>query len=111
MVQYSEIDIQAGVYYYIPDLQGKSYFGDPSTLNAHSMSDPILLDPDLMADRTSDSSTISTHQGDFAQRVTDCDGICLITGVTKNFQACHIVPHTKGSQVCFEYLNYSHFSF
>ncbi|EDR06573.1 uncharacterized protein LACBIDRAFT_300133 [Laccaria bicolor S238N-H82] len=48
--------------------------------------------------RTSKSSTISTHRGDFIQRVTDRDGICLITGVTENFQACHILPHAKGSQ-------------
>jgi hypothetical protein len=27
VVRYSEVDIQAGVYYYIPDSQGKSYFG------------------------------------------------------------------------------------
>ena len=31
VVQYSEVDIQAGVYYYIPDLQGKSYFDIPRT--------------------------------------------------------------------------------
>lgn len=80
-------------------------------LNAHSMSDQILLDPDLMADRTSNSSTISTHQGDFAERVTDRDGTCVMTGVTKSFQACHIIPHAKGNQVCFEHLNHSYFSF
>lgn len=34
VVWYSEVDIQAGVYYYIPDAEGKSYFGiqgDPRT--------------------------------------------------------------------------------
>ncbi|KAF8325714.1 hypothetical protein F5887DRAFT_901102 [Amanita rubescens] len=72
VVQYSEVDIQA---------------------------DPFLLDPDLMDDRTSYSSTISTRQADFAQRVTaNRDGTCLMTGVTSNFQACHIFPHAKGSQ-------------
>ena len=34
VVQYSEVDIQAGVYYYIPDSQGKSYFGAQGPLNA-----------------------------------------------------------------------------
>ncbi|KIL55307.1 hypothetical protein M378DRAFT_188679 [Amanita muscaria Koide BX008] len=97
VVRYSEVDIQAGVYYYIPDSQ-----------------DPFLLDPDLMDDRTSDSSAISTRRADFAQRVTDRDGshgTCLMTGATTNFQACHIIPHAKGNQVCSEYLNHSQFSF
>ena len=34
VVLYSEVDIQAGVYYYIPDSQGKSYFGIQGPLNA-----------------------------------------------------------------------------
>jgi hypothetical protein len=64
-----------------------------------------------MADRTSDSSTASTHRAEFAQRVNDRDGgACLMTGVRGSTQACHIVPHAKGNQVCFEYLNHSHFS-
>jgi len=88
-----------------------SAFKDLSMLNAHSMSDPSLLDPDLMDDRTSDSSAISTRRADFAQRVTDRDGTCLMTGATSNFQACHIIPHAKGNQVCSEYLNHSQFSF
>jgi hypothetical protein len=78
------------------------------------MSDPFLLDPDLMDDRTSDldlSASISTHQADFAHRVTDRDGTCLMTGTPSNFQACHIIPHAKGNQVCSEYLNHSQFSF
>jgi hypothetical protein len=84
---------------------------DPSMLNAHSMSDPFLLDPDLMDDRTSDSSTISVRRADFAQRVTARDTTCLMTGSTSNFQACHIIPHAKGNRVCSEYLNHSQFSF
>jgi hypothetical protein len=84
---------------------------DPSMLNAHSMSGPFLLDPDLVDDRTSDSSAISIRRADFAQGVTDCDGTCLMTGATSNFQACHIIPHAKGNQVCSEYLNHSQFSF
>ena len=34
VVRYSEVDIQAGVYYYIPDSQGKSYFGVQGPPNA-----------------------------------------------------------------------------
>ncbi|KAF8340798.1 hypothetical protein F5887DRAFT_1136407 [Amanita rubescens] len=84
VVPYSEVDMQAGVYYYIPNSQ-----------------DPFLLDPALMDDRTSDSSSISIRRADFAQGVTDRDGTCLMTGATSNFQACHIIPHAKGSQyVC-----------
>ena len=66
------------------------------------MLEPFLLDPDLMDDRshrTSDASTISTDQANFLQRVTDRDGTCVMTGST-TFQACHIVPHAKGRQVC-----------
>ncbi|KAF8340795.1 hypothetical protein F5887DRAFT_888503 [Amanita rubescens] len=111
VVRYSEVDIKAGVYYYIPDSQGKSYFGVQGPLNAHSMSGPFLLDPNLMDDRTSDSSSISIRRADFAQGVTDRDGTCLMTGATSNFEACHIIPHAKGSQVCSEYLNHSQFSF
>ncbi|KAF8309777.1 hypothetical protein F5887DRAFT_1153856 [Amanita rubescens] len=52
-----------------------------------------------MDDRTSDSSaSISTRRADFAQRVTDRDRTCLMTGATSNFQACHIIPHAKGNQ-------------
>ena len=111
VVRYSEVDIQAGVYYYMPDSQGKSYFGVQGPFNAHSMSGPFLLDPDLMDDRTSDSSAISIRRANFAQGVTDRDGSCLMTGATSNFQACHIIPHAKGNQVRSEYLNHSQSSF
>ncbi|KAF8737659.1 hypothetical protein AX14_012536 [Amanita brunnescens Koide BX004] len=81
VVRYSEVDIQAGVYYYIPDSQG-----------------PFLLDPDVMDNRTSDSSAISIRRENFVKGVTDRDGSCLMTGATSNFRACHIIPHAKGSQ-------------
>lgn len=75
------------------------------------MSDPFLLDPDLMNDRTSGSSVISTRRHGFAQTVIARDGTCLMTGAAANYQVCHIVPHSKGKEVCSEHLNYSHFSF
>lgn len=34
VVQYSEVDIEAGIYYYMPDSQGKSYFNIQIPLNA-----------------------------------------------------------------------------
>ena len=78
------------------------------------MLEPFLLDPDLMDDRshrTSDASTISSDRANFIQRVTDRDGTCVMTGST-TFQACHIVPHAKGRQVCSQYfLNHSEISF
>lgn len=83
VVRYSELntDLQAGIYYYRPD--------EP---------EPLLLDPDLMDNRASDSSAISIRQRDFAQDVIDRDGTCLMTGAATNFQACHIIPHAKGSE-------------
>jgi len=80
-------------------------------LNAHSMSDPFLLDPDLMDERTSDASAISIRRADFVQGVTDRDGSCLMTGTISHLEACHIIPHAKGNQVCSKYLNHPQFSF
>jgi hypothetical protein len=37
VVQYSLVDIQAGVYYYIPNDQGKSYSASKDPLNERSM--------------------------------------------------------------------------
>ena len=62
----------------------------------------MLLDPDLMDDRTSIATAESTNRGDFRQRVTDRDGVCVLTGNEENFIACHIVPHAKTHQVCSE---------
>jgi nicotinamide mononucleotide (NMN) deamidase PncC len=67
------------------------------------LSEPaLLLDPDLMDDRTSIATAESTSQGDFRQRVTDRDGACVLTRNEENLVACHIVPRSKTHQVCSE---------
>jgi hypothetical protein len=66
------------------------------------MLDPLLLDPDLMNDRTSDASQLSSSLGDFRQRVVDRDVTCVMTGAL-HVQACHVIPHAKGNQVRYEY--------
>jgi hypothetical protein len=76
------------------------------------MLEACLLDPRLMDERTSDASTISTSWGKFGQDVTARDGTCVMTGTGEGFQACHIIPHAKGNQVCSEYfLNRTESSF
>ena len=69
------------------------------------MLESFLLDPDLMAERTSDSSYVSSSRGDFRQRVAARDGICVMTGTPYMYaQAFHVVPHAKGHEVRSEYL-------
>ncbi|KAF8322879.1 hypothetical protein F5887DRAFT_1166089 [Amanita rubescens] len=60
-VDYYQADMKPGIYYYVSQ-------------------EPFLLDPDLMDDRTSDSSVLSTDRANFRQSVTDRDGTCLMTG-------------------------------
>jgi len=75
------------------------------------MLESFLLDPDLMDERTSDASHVSSSRADFGQRVVARDGTCVMTG-TPNVQACHVVPHAKGHEVRSEYLwNHSESSF
>jgi hypothetical protein len=76
-----------------------------------SISDPRLLDPDLMEDRASFSTVNTTRRGDFQQRVLARDKACILTGGdAENVQACHVVPYSKGDEVCFQYhLNHSKF--
>jgi hypothetical protein len=76
-----------------------SSFRRPRTLRSPSMLEAYLLDPDLMDDRTSDESAISTSRYDFGTRVRSRDRTCVMTA-THYVQACHIVPHAKGHQVC-----------
>ena len=102
-VDYLELNIQPGDYYYVS--QGESYFGVQRFLVHLQMLEPFLLDPDLMDDRTSlDGSQMSTARGDFAQRVKGRDGTCVMTGDADYPVACHIIPHAKGHEVRFEYL-------
>jgi|ERR1700722_8736468 len=75
------------------------------------MLEPLLLDPDLMDDRYSGSSDVSSSRGNFGARVAARDGTCVMTG-SPRFQACHIIPHAKGHEVHSEYLwNHSKSSF
>lgn len=67
------------------------------------MSDPRLLDPDLMDDRTSFDTAYTTRRAAFQQRVLDRDVICILNGSAENVQACHIVPHAKGNEVRSQY--------
>ena len=73
--------------------------------------DTFLFDPDLMDDRTSnasaitdsDNSSLSSDNHKFRDDVTRRDGICVMTGAgttEDEVEACHIIPHAKGHQVC-----------
>jgi hypothetical protein len=76
-VDYYQANIQPGVYYYVS--QGES-FRHARTPRSPSILEAFLLDPDLMDDRTSDASDISTSRGDFRDRVVARDGTCVMTG-------------------------------
>jgi hypothetical protein len=90
--------IQAGIYYYITG--GESYFGIIGPLS------PLLLetrwlDVDMMNDRASYSSVRTTRRADFRQDLIDRDGTCVMSNSPpRNCQACHIVPHSRGDEVC-----------
>jgi hypothetical protein len=92
-------DIGAKKYYYVS--QGVSHFIVQGCLSSSIFSESaLLLDPDLMDDRTSIATAESTNRGDFRQRVTDRDETCVLTGAEENNIACHVVPHGKTHQVC-----------
>lgn len=90
-VDYYQVDIPPGIYYYVS--QGSS-----------------LLDPDGMADRTSDSSSISISRGNFRERVAARDTNCVMLGPTYA-EACHIIPHAKGHQYMINLANHRHEAF
>ena len=60
--------------------------------------DFCLLDPKGMDDRTSYSSNVTSCQVNFKQDVVNRDRCCMMTGTTL-YDACHIIPHSKGDQV------------
>ena len=66
------------------------------------MLESCLLDPDLMDERTSaTSSYVSSGQADFRHMVAARDGTCVMTGTGAPYmEACHVVPHAKGPEVC-----------
>jgi len=54
-----------------------------------------------MDDRTSSASAHTAQRADFRRDVVHRDGTCVITGAPPDIcQACHIVPHYKGDEVC-----------
>jgi hypothetical protein len=70
------------------------------------MLEVFLINPDLMDDRTSDTSesAITINRDNFRKEVIEHDGTCVMTGSEARVQACHIVPHAKGHKVCSEHL-------
>ena len=94
-------EIEAKKYYYIS--QGVSHFIVQACLSSSILSESaLLLDSNLMDDRTSLATTKSTNRDNFRQRVTDHDRTCVLTASEENLNACHIIPHAKIHQVCSE---------
>lgn len=96
--------IQPGVYYYVA--KGESYFNIPFHSFSSPMLDPLWLHADMMDDRASfDRSSFETattsHSIHFRRDIINRDTSCVMTGETAgNCQACHIIPHSKGDEVC-----------
>ncbi len=83
----TEIDADAEIgrekYYYVS--RGEPYFVVQGRLSSSISSESaLLLDPELMDDRTSVATADSTSWGDFRQRVTDRDGTCVLDGGEEN---------------------------
>ncbi len=74
-----------------------------------SPGEPCLVDVDVADDRTSlssdcvtyNESSLSSHRAEFTEAVFDRDGeACLVTGDYGPYcDACHMIPHSKGSDV------------
>ena len=63
--------------------------------------DSRLLDPNLMDDRTSYTSDVTSRRVHFRDDVVNRDRRCVVTGTgPTQCEACHIIPHAKGDQVC-----------
>jgi hypothetical protein len=62
--------------------------------------DYCLLDPNLMDDRTSYTSDVTSRRAAFRDDVVNRDSRCVATAVSSELcEACHIIPHAKGDQV------------
>lgn len=59
-----------------------------------------LVDVDAADDRTSNVSSLSTCRWDFTTDVIERDRTCVMSDdIVENCDACHILPHAKGSTV------------
>jgi hypothetical protein len=99
-------DVGPNKYYYVS--RGVSHLIVQECLTSSILPESaLLLDPDMMDDRTSISiaTSESTSWSDFRQRVTARDETCVLTHGEENLTACHIVPHAKTHQVCSEYIS------
>ncbi|KAF5381750.1 hypothetical protein D9615_005440 [Tricholomella constricta] len=90
----------------------------PGGLEVDYNQDALLLDPDLLNDRTPDALSdledsesdvsITASRSNFKDRVAARDGSCLMTQVTRIFVACHIIPHAKGNQYLINLAEHRH---
>ena len=59
-----------------------------------------LLDPNLMDDRNSYTSDVTSRRAHFRDDVVNRDSRCVATGTgPTQCETCHIIPHAKGNQV------------
>ncbi|KAF8324508.1 hypothetical protein F5887DRAFT_1206118 [Amanita rubescens] len=71
---------------------------EPNAYFFISEGEACLVDADVMDDRTSNSSQLTTRRNDFRTKVIEGDGTCVITDEpVSNCVGCHIIPHAKGS--------------
>ena len=62
---------------------------------------PRFIGVNVVDGRTSNASQLTERRADFRQRVIERDGTCVMTGdLIHNCNACHIIPHVKGDDVC-----------
>jgi len=89
--------IQPGIYYYIS--QRESYLCILGLFQP--LLEPRWVDVDMMNDRISYTSAQTSRRADFRRDIIDRDVTCVMSGSPpEGCQACHIVPHTRGDQVC-----------
>ncbi|KAF8313384.1 hypothetical protein F5887DRAFT_1237316 [Amanita rubescens] len=71
---------------------------EPNAYFFISEGEACLVDADVMDDRTSNASQLTTRRNDFRTKVIERDGTCVITDEpVSNCVGCHIIPHEKGS--------------
>lgn len=64
--------------------------------------EPLFADVDAIDGRTSNSSVLPDCREDFRDKIIERDGTCVFTNEMADLcDACHILPHSKGNNVCF----------